>query len=196
MGPVAAVEPPLPSKEETERQIREEAARKQAEADHRVAQQEEDLQTLRDDDRSRFREDLRMVLQEYGKQAGKEIEELSVRAGRDDDPMKRRLAHRVLKARGTPPRTKVRQLRELGVPEPVILDYLANNYNNDLRSRNGPRTRNDVWVKAALLLLAYEPTPPGQKADDGHAAADSRAGRPASRPIAGSPPARGASRTP
>ncbi len=79
VGPVAAVEPPLPSKEETERQIREEAARKQAEADHRVAQQEEDLQTLRDDDRSRFREDLRMVLQEYGKQAGKEIEELSVR---------------------------------------------------------------------------------------------------------------------
>ncbi len=110
--------------------------------------------------------------------------------------MKRRLAHRVLEARGTPPRTKVRQLRELGVPEPVILDYLANNYNNDLRSRNGPRTRNDVWVKAALLLLAYEPTPPGQKADDGHAAADSRAGRPASRPIAGSPPARGARATP
>ena len=96
VGPVAAAEPPLPSKEETERQIREEAARKQAEADHRVAQQEEDLQTLRDDDRSRFREDLRMVLQEYGKQAGKEIEELSVRAGRDDDPDRRAQAYRVL----------------------------------------------------------------------------------------------------
>ncbi len=151
-----AAEPPLPSLAETDRQIREEAAMKQREDDHRLAQQEEDLRALRDDDRQLFLKELRRILEASGKQAGAEIEELSVRAGRDNDPEKLMRAYRIIGIGRASQRTKVRQLRALGVSESVILDFLANGIDKNLGARNGPRNRNDVWVQAARRLLLYD----------------------------------------
>jgi hypothetical protein len=161
-GPVAAAaaEPPLPSREETERQIRETAARMQRENARRLTQQQQDIETVRDDERRRFLDELRMILEAHGRQAGPEIEELSIRSGRDEDPIKRRMAYRVMSMGRQSQRMKVHHLREIGVSEPVILDFLANEVNQDRGSRNGPRTPNDVWVKAARLLLSYEVPPP------------------------------------
>lgn len=156
---VVAAEPPLPTKEETERQIREEAARLQRENAVRLVQQEQDLRALRDDERQRFRDQLRKILEVHGSRAGAEIEQLSLQTGRDEDPEMRLRAYRVLATTGISERTKVRKLREVGVPETVVLDYLANGINKDLGARNGPRSPNDVWVRAARRLLFYEPAP-------------------------------------
>jgi hypothetical protein len=197
-GPVAvAAEPPLPSREETERQLREEAAKKQAEDDHRLAQQLQDLQAIKDDERTKFRQELQKLLDQFGDRAGKEIEALSSHAGRDDDPERKARAYRVLGASGTNQKTKVRQLRAIGMPEPVILDYLANQLDKNLGTRNGPRTRDAVWVLAARRLLTYELTPSPQRPADGQPAPDPR--RQAAKPPAAGPgpaPARGTPRTP
>ena len=45
-------------------------------------------------------------------------------------------------------------LRDLGVPEPGILDFLANDLHRYINSRNGPRDSNEVRVNAAKQLLA------------------------------------------
>ena len=122
----------MPSAEETERQIREEAAKKQREDDQRLAQQEDDLRALRDDDRRQFLDELRRILKASGKQAGAEIEELSVKAGRDNDPEKLMRAYRIIGMGRASERTKVRQLRAVGVSESIILDFLANGIDKNL----------------------------------------------------------------
>ncbi len=156
----------------------------QRENNQRLAQQQEDLQTLRDDERRQFLEELRMTLKVYGRKAGPQIEELSLRAGRDEDPVKLKRAYRVIgSGRGTQ-QSKVLQLRALGVSESVILDFLANELNHDLGARNGPRSRNDVWIHAARLLLDYESRAP--RPADVPAAPGRPPGRPAApQPVAG-----------
>jgi hypothetical protein len=173
-----AVDAPLPSKEETERQIREEAARKQQELDDQFANQREDLDALRDEERSRFRDELRRILEAYGNRAGHEIEKLSVRSGRDEDPKKQARALRVIWDSHIAQKTKVQKLRAIGIPETVILDYLANTLDRELGAKNGPRTRNEVWVRAARLLLIYEPGPP-RSAQAPQASTSGDRGRPA-----------------
>jgi hypothetical protein len=148
-------EPPLPSREETERQIREEAAAIRQNNDQRLEQQQEDLHVLRDDERRQFLDELRMILKVQGRMAGPEIERLSNRAGRSDDPRLLMRARMVIGENRIPQRAKVRKLREFGVPETVILDYLANGLNKNLGARNGPRTRNEVWIHAGELLVKY-----------------------------------------
>jgi hypothetical protein len=172
-------EPPLPSREETERQIRDEAARLQQQNNQRLTQQQEDLHTLQEEDRRQFREELRVTLQVHGPQAGPQIEELSLRAGRDENPVKLRLAHRVIGSGRQSQRMKVYQLRAIGVSESVILDYLANEFDKDRGGRNGPRSKEEVWIRAAQTLLRYEPLPP----------------RPADAPPAGGRPAGGPAAT-
>jgi hypothetical protein len=62
----------------------------------------------------------------------------------------------------TPREVKVRLLREMGVPEPAVLDFLANEIHRFVNSRNGPRDANEVRVSAARLLLSYKlPKNPG-----------------------------------
>ncbi len=123
---------PLPTREETEREIREEARRKQTEVQSRVVQQKEEVHEIREDERQRFRNELRLILELHGNRAGNQIADLSDRSGRDDNPVRRAMALRVIGMPGTSQRTKVLQLRAVGVPEPVILDYLANELNNNL----------------------------------------------------------------
>src|SRR5262249_27940621 len=146
-------EPPLPSREETERQIRAEAAAIKQHNDQQLEQQQEDLHVPRDDERRQFLDELRMILKVQGRTAGPEIERLSNRAGRTDDPRLLMRARMVIGENRIPQRAKVRKLREFGVPETVILDYLANGLNKNLGARNGPRTRNEVWIHAGELLV-------------------------------------------
>jgi hypothetical protein len=151
----APTEPPLPSREETERQIRAEAAAIKQHNDQQLEQQQEDLHVLRDDERRQFLDELRMILKVQGRMAGPEIERLSNRAGRTDDPRLLMRARMVIGENRTPQRVKVRKLREFGVPEAVILDYLCHGLDKNLGARNGPRTRNEVWIHAGELLLKY-----------------------------------------
>jgi hypothetical protein len=148
-------EPPLPSREEIERQINEEATKMREEQDRREVQQQEDLKALSDEDRRQFLDELEMVLKAHGKRAGPEIEQLAQRAGRKEDPKLLARARWVITESRASQRIKVRQLRAIGVPETVILDYLANTLNRKLGARDGPRTRDEVWVQAAGLLLRY-----------------------------------------
>lgn len=165
-------ETPLPSREEIERQINTEAAAKKREGDQKLEQQQEELQALRNDERRQFIDELRMVLQVHGRLAGEEIERLSDRTGRTEDPALLMQARRVIAETRMSQRSKLRRLRNLGVPETVILDYLANNLNKNLGGRNGPRNRNEVWIKAAeTLLKSYD--------DDARRPAASPAGQPA-----------------
>lgn len=153
--PALPAEPPLPSRGETERQILAEAAEIQRDSDQKRDQQREELQALRDDERKQFLDELRMILSVYGRNAGPEIERLSNRSGRTQDPALLMRARIVISETRASQRAKVHRLRDLGVPESVILDYLANGLNKSLGARNGPRSRNEVWVRAGLLLLNY-----------------------------------------
>ncbi len=128
---------------------------------------------------------LRVTLKVHGRKAGPEIEELSIRAGRDEDPVKLRQAYRVIGSGRQSQGMKVYHLRELGVSESVILDYLANELNHDLGARNGPRSKNEVWIQAAQRLLSY-PLPPPRPGDVPPAPV-----RPAKRPVAAPRPAGG-----
>lgn len=148
-------EPPLPTAEETERQIRAEAAAIGREKAQQVEQQREALMDLRDEERRQFVEELRLILREQGRKAGPEIERLSNRSGRSDDPHLKMRARVIIMETRASQHTKVRKLRSLGVPESVILDYLANVLDKNRGGRRGPRSKNEIWVRAGELLVRY-----------------------------------------
>ena len=180
----AALEPaPLPSKEENLRAIQEEAAKKQLEMDVEQRTQDAQLLALKDQERRKFLDDLSEILRLHDKQAGPEIEKLCARSGRDSDPVMLARAYRVLFSTRNQ-RDKVHRLRELGLSETVILDYLANElHRHRLGTRNGPRDRNEVLYQAAQLLLKYDRSAPGpaRPAGPGGAPANRPAGIPAPR---------------
>ncbi len=181
---------PLPSKEETMRAIQEEAAKKQQEIDLEQRTRDTQVLALQEEERRKFLEELSEILRLRlpDNQAGPQIEKLSQRSGRSEDPLKRARAYGVLYSTRYTQAYKVRRLREIGMPEAVILDYLANDLHHQLGTRNGPRDRNGVWVRAAQLLLKYDRVVAGQA--PGPARPASRAAA-ANRP-AGSPTPRGA----
>jgi hypothetical protein len=159
-----ALEPaPLPSKEETRRAIEEEAAKKQQEIDAEQNDRDAQVRALRDEQRRQFLDELREILRlhVHDQQAGPEIEKLAVRTGRESDRVTLRRAYGVLYSNRLAQPDKVRRLREIGLPETIILDYLANELNRRIGSRNGPRDRGEVWVRAAQLLLKYDQVPAG-----------------------------------
>jgi hypothetical protein len=131
-----------------------------------------------------------MILKSHGRRAGPEIEELSLRAGRDEDPVRLMMARRVLGAGRQSQPWKVYRLRGIGVSESVILDYLANEIDRDRGARNGPRSKNEVWIKAAQTLLNYELSPPRP------GTVPAAPGRPANRPAATPRPAGAVGRAP
>jgi len=107
------------------------------------------------DQRVEFRQQLEEILRSGSPTKGKEIDELCERFGRVYDPMIRKRVNYVLShlnGKMTLP-AKVKVLRDLGVPEPGVLDFLANDLKRFINSRNGLRDANDVRVKAANQLL-------------------------------------------
>jgi hypothetical protein len=109
------------------------------------------------EDRVPFRNELRQLIAERGNDAGPEIDRLCDTYGRDTPPETRAAYHRAL--RSTPARLTrqgmVELMRSAGLPEPVILDYLAHGLHKTLNSRGGPRDEDEVRVRAGRLLLQF-----------------------------------------
>jgi len=173
-GPLA--DQPIPTRDQVLDEIRVEAAEKLAERKELMGLKErardevaaEGLERV-NDQRAQFREQLEQILSSRSQTKGKEIDELCDRFGRAYDPMLRKRVRYVLShlnGRMTL-QAKVKVLRDLGVPEPGVLDFLANELHHYVNSRNGPRDKDDVRVNAArqLLLLKLARNPGASPSD-------------------------------
>lgn len=176
--PPSADDPPKPegapspiSKEEFEEQVRREAARKEAELEamENVTPQsrfEELVEAIKkaNADRAKFHNELRDILRGRGQKTGPLIAHLCDQYGRDVHPAVRAYVSGVALVR-LPLRSTIQDrveiLRLHGMPEPMILDYLANDLQKRTRSaRNAPRTQDEVRILAARQLLAMPVTKP------------------------------------
>jgi hypothetical protein len=127
--------------------------------------------------RTPFRNELQQTLKTYGPNAGGEIDKLCNEFGREMPPEIKSAYYRAI--RRTPQRmtrqAEIEFMRGCGLPEPVILDYLANKVHKTLNTRGGPRDENEVRVKAAQILLSVPVnTPHPSTTPDAPAPADSR----------------------
>jgi hypothetical protein len=147
---------PLPTKEESLRQIEEEAAKKQAEIDGLEANKLAEFRSMRQSERLKFREELREVLQSSGNTAGPEIDKLAKRYGYDAERVKLIRARNTWKFGGMPTRAKVRFTRSLDLPETAVLNFLIEEITLKIGSRDGPRDGNEVRIRAAKMLLTFE----------------------------------------
>jgi hypothetical protein len=160
--PIPADDQPLPDKTKLMQEIAEEAAQKKAEMRQLNdmkdrAREVVDAESLRriEDDRVTFRRELGEILKTGGKEAGQQIDDLCNKYGRNyDDAIRGRVTYLLRHSTGRVTKdARVRQFRAFGVPEPGILDYLANELHHLVNTRNGPRTPDDVRVSAARQLL-------------------------------------------
>jgi hypothetical protein len=152
--PIAVrAEPPLPSKEETLRAIQEEAIR------HQVEDKAVEIHRLRYEERIRFHQDLRQVLDQHGRHAGPAIDQLCVRYGFEADRIRVARGSRIWSSRGKPLAARVWQIRGLDLPETAILNFMSDDLHARLHTPDGPRDSNEVRVKAARLLLHCELPP-------------------------------------
>jgi len=156
---VPAAQQPLPSKEETMRQIEEEAANNQAKVQQMEEREAADLRSFRYQERVKFRDELRAVLQEHGNQAGPEINQLAKRYSFDKDPERLIQATRVWRQARASQAAKVKTIRALELPEALILDFLSDDFHAKVRTPGGPRNENEVRVRAANRLLQLELPP-------------------------------------
>jgi hypothetical protein len=147
---------PLPSKEESERQIAEEAAKKEAEIAARDEIREADLRSRRYQERVKFREELRETMRLHGNDAGPEIDKLARRHGYDNDSKRSEKADRIWRSGRIPLRSKVALIRSLDLPETVILNFLSDDLYRQMGSRKGPRNPSEVRLWAARQLLGFE----------------------------------------
>jgi hypothetical protein len=156
---------PNPSKEEVLRNIKAEAAEKQAELnqlqDLKNRAWEESLaesQARLREQRVKFRRELLKILRSGSHQTGREIDDLCNTYGRSYDSQLRADVTSVLSRipGKMSPEAKVNLLRLYGIPEPGILDFLANDFHRYINSRNGPRDSDQVRVSAARQLLRFK----------------------------------------
>jgi hypothetical protein len=191
-GPIPEAAPfdqaPLPSKEETLRAIQEEAASKQADLRVQHQARQAEYRRLRYDERRKFRDELRDVLAS-ARRAGTAIDQLCLRYGYDFDPDTFARASRAWAASSRSWDEKIRVVRALDLPEPMILNFLSDDLHGRLRSRNGPRDSNEVRIRAAQLLLNCEPPPPDSADRPADRAATAPTGRAFASPAARVPAA-------
>jgi hypothetical protein len=147
---------PLPTKEESLRQIEEEAEKKQAEIDGLEANKQAEFRSMRQSERLKFRDELRQVLQSFGNSAGPEIDKLAKRYGYDMERVKLTRALNTWKFAGKSTQAKVRFTRSLDLPETAILHFLIAELTMKIGSREGPRDQNEVRIRAAKMLLSFE----------------------------------------
>jgi hypothetical protein len=168
-GPAEASDPspdrqPPPTREQLVQDIQAEAAEKAAELKQRreIKDRARDVidaeaQARVEDERTAFRRDLREATKLSRREAAVQIEDLCNRYGRNYSDDLRSKARLLLSRSGKmSPQAKVRMLRLYGVPEPGILDFLANEIHHMINSRNGPRDSNEVRIDAAKQLLKIE----------------------------------------
>jgi hypothetical protein len=161
-----ALDEPRVTKEQILQGIRVEADQKIAEQkniEREMAQSKvrEYYETFRriQSERPTFHEELRKLLQALGDNAGAEINSLCDRYGRSTLPEVRKVVVLALNrsAARLKREGKIELLRKHGVPEPVILDFIANEEHNNINRRGGPRDQNEVRARAARILLTFPP---------------------------------------
>ncbi len=148
---------PLPSKEETLRQIEEEAAQKANELQRQTLDQQVEIRRLRSEERIRFHEELQDAFKRYGHRAGPAIDQLCDRYGYDTDGVRFGKAVRVWAMTDKSLAYRVARIRVLDLPETVILNFLSDDLHARMKTPGGPRDKNDVRVKAAQKLLTCDP---------------------------------------
>lgn len=155
-APAPEVEPPLP--EEVDPSIlpvdpREARRRREA----RVVEARRKAEA----DRGRFHAELRAICRKSRERAGPEIDALCKEYGMDVDPAIMAEATRLLKgpAAGATRSVRINLLRALGFSEPVILHDLIDIQGRyeSRATRGGPRSPEEVMVRAAILLLGCPP---------------------------------------
>jgi hypothetical protein len=174
IGQLAAAKPleRLPTKEESERQIQEEAARREAEILAQTETRGSEFRLQRYEEQFKFREELREVLRTQGDRAGPDIDGLAKRYGYDSDPNRYAQAHHVWRYTRLSQSEKVKLIRSLELPESVILDFLSDDIHPKVLARNGPRNESEVRVLAAKQLLRYPlPRPDAGERPRGNASA-------------------------
>ena len=162
---VAAPQPkPSPTREEMMRVLEAEAEASRLERAQRNMKREQararveiEAQDRVEGERALFHNGLARILSAGGStaDAGQRIDALCDQFGRTYG---QDLKAQVLGARSqfhgkVSRETEVHILRSIGVPEPGILDYLANSLHRSINSRNGPRSSDGVRVLAAKQLL-------------------------------------------
>jgi hypothetical protein len=152
----------LPTKEETQRQIEEEAAKLDAENAARLEGRDDDLRSRRFEEQLKFRQELREVLQAKGNLAGPDIANLDKRYGYEGDRDTVLRAYQKWHFVRGGEQEKVDYVRSLDLPETVILEFMCATIHATIGQRNGPRDGNEVRVRAARRLLKYPlPKPSG-----------------------------------
>jgi len=169
-GPAAASDPspdrqPQPTQDQLLQDIQAEAAQKNADLKQRRDLKDRarevvdaESQARVEDERAAFRRDLREAIKLSRKEAATQIDDLCNRYGRNYSDELRSKARFLLERYGgkMSREAKVRMLRFHGVPEPGILDFLANEIHRSINSRNGPRDSSDVRIDAAKQLLSLK----------------------------------------
>jgi hypothetical protein len=173
--PIAPVSEPLPSKEELERQIAEEATRKEVDMADERAGRLAGIRAMRYEARVKFHNELRELLNVHGRDAGKEIDKLARRSSGDYNELAYARAMNVWRHGRMSQRKKVNAIRSLDIPESAILDFMSDNLYPLIRMPGGPRNANELRIRAAKLLLSYElpAAPPAQTLSDAASAVGS-----------------------
>jgi hypothetical protein len=151
-----AAEQPLPTKEENEREFKEEADKKADDFAARLEKRNEGFKAKFAEDRTRFREELADALTRDGTKAGPEIDKIAHRYSSECDGALFARAHDIWMSphRSQQTTSRVNLLRSIGVPESVILDFMSAELHKAIGSRKGPRDSSGVRVMAAKKLLA------------------------------------------
>jgi hypothetical protein len=152
--PIAVpAEPPLPSREETERQIQEEAELRRAERAREIEEKQAEDRRIQYEERARFHQELKEALAQGGDLAVMAIEQLCQKANFRANPETFARARAAWKRR-VPLANRVQMMRSLDLPESMILNLLSADLDPLIHTRGGPRNRNEVRLKAARTLLS------------------------------------------
>ncbi len=147
-----------------EERVDSEAARGEAFALRQEAQVTR-LEKARNDavaNRGTFHNDLRTLIGRHGRRSGGYIAELITTYGREVEPEIHNEAMRLratLASANVSPARSVHAYRQIGLPEPSILDELAERLRPTIGSRRGPRNAQEVLYFAAKMLLGVPPRP-------------------------------------
>lgn len=157
---------PRVSREQVLADIEQEAERKEAEI-QRIEALKPQLRVLHlaeimrkaQANRVPFHEALRKALRGPKAAQGKTIESLCEEFGRTANADLKSYFNRRLKTSYAhlSKRAKIEMMRASGLPEPMILDYISNDYHRKIGERGGPRNEDEVLIMAARVLLTMPP---------------------------------------
>lgn len=118
------------------------------------------LRELIELERQAFRAKLQQLVASQGDRAGPAIRALADQVHREIPPEIHQAVDRELKrwAGKLNRRAELEMMRSLGLPENELLADLVLVERKNRVARSGPRSENEVWLRAARWLLAYPPS--------------------------------------